>query len=344
MRGLYTASYLDHFATYCESARQCAKLDIGASFDLIVGTSTGAILAAALATGCKLSRVRELYKKWGPSIFPEPLPSSLLSLLWHVRKRKSLNRTGAEALRLALSEVFGTTTLGDVFADRRIGICIPAVELGHHHPRVFKSAHHQGLDRRDERMTLVDACLASSAAPIYRSLASVTPTLGNGPAQLYVDGGLWANNPVLVGLVDALEIRGDSTSRPIEIYSIGTCPSINGGPVGEADLDWGFSEWQFGGRAASLGIDAQASAYDKIVGKISKWLPNIMVARFPTFEVPLSVQPYLALDETSMNGTNALEDLGRNHATELRSLCMDPKEGSIQSLNRLFMETIQPVS
>jgi uncharacterized protein len=51
MRGTYTATYLDKIADTFARRRNVGALDIGAGFDLIVGTSTGGIIAAALATG-----------------------------------------------------------------------------------------------------------------------------------------------------------------------------------------------------------------------------------------------------------------------------------------------------
>ena len=49
MRGLYTAAYLESLAKHYADTRKVAGLDIGKGFNLIVGTSTGAIIA--LRTG-----------------------------------------------------------------------------------------------------------------------------------------------------------------------------------------------------------------------------------------------------------------------------------------------------
>ena len=49
MRGTYTATYLDRVAATFAHRRNVDALDIGAAFDLIVGTSTGGIIACALA-------------------------------------------------------------------------------------------------------------------------------------------------------------------------------------------------------------------------------------------------------------------------------------------------------
>ena len=69
MRGVYQAAYLRAFA-----ARVCgeayAELDVGRCFDLIVGTSTGGIVASALAAGEPLSKVDRLYEEHGKKIFP----------------------------------------------------------------------------------------------------------------------------------------------------------------------------------------------------------------------------------------------------------------------------------
>ena len=49
MRGLYSAAYLSLLARRYAEKRKLRDLDIGKGFDLIVGTSTGGILACALA-------------------------------------------------------------------------------------------------------------------------------------------------------------------------------------------------------------------------------------------------------------------------------------------------------
>jgi len=61
MRGTYTATYLDKIADTFAKRRNVGALDIGAGFDLIVGTSTGGIIAPALATGVPLSDIVALY-------------------------------------------------------------------------------------------------------------------------------------------------------------------------------------------------------------------------------------------------------------------------------------------
>jgi Patatin-like phospholipase len=69
MRGTYTATYLERVAGTFAKKRGLEALDIGAAFDLIVGTSTGGIIACALATGIPLAEVISLYAENGPRIW-----------------------------------------------------------------------------------------------------------------------------------------------------------------------------------------------------------------------------------------------------------------------------------
>src|SRR5262245_30397594 len=77
MRGLYTAAYLASLAKRYAVTRGVLALDIGKGFDLLVGTSTGGIIACALAIGLPLGEIVDLYRTHGKAIFPRKLPSSL---------------------------------------------------------------------------------------------------------------------------------------------------------------------------------------------------------------------------------------------------------------------------
>src|SRR5260370_32622293 len=75
MRGIYTAEYLSCLAEGSAKRTGRSSLDIGKAFDLIVGTSTGAIVGCALAAAVPLSEVVSLYKKNGKLIFPRRVPA-----------------------------------------------------------------------------------------------------------------------------------------------------------------------------------------------------------------------------------------------------------------------------
>jgi hypothetical protein len=335
MRGTYTATYLDRVAASFAKRRGLAALDIGAAFDLIVGTSTGGIIACALAAGIPLAEIVALYKEHGPAIFPQPLPSGYLSVISDLRKRQGAVAAGTESLRAALTEKLKKKTLGAIYAERGIALAIPAVELSQHRGWVFKTPHLKSTNHRDDNYTLVDVCLATSAAPIYRSLAAVDHPDGGGGFNVFADGGLWANNPVLAGLVDALDIA--QPTQEIQIFCLGTCPMPAGEQIAKDAVHRGLPEWKFGGEAAGLGVDAQQFAFDHIAKKLARHVDRkCTVIRFPSDKVPAALTPYLGLDETRPEAIEALVNQARSDADMTNSKCAyadkDPEAALICSL------------
>jgi patatin-like phospholipase/acyl hydrolase len=82
MRGLYTTNLLMALAKRFNHRFSRQEPDVGKTFNLICGTSTGAILACALAAGIPLSRIKDLYIKKGPQIFRHPMPKGKRCALW----------------------------------------------------------------------------------------------------------------------------------------------------------------------------------------------------------------------------------------------------------------------
>lgn len=63
MRGIYTTALIDKLTGYYARLRGVEALDIGKGFDLIAGTSTGAILGCAAAIGRPMSSIVALYEE-----------------------------------------------------------------------------------------------------------------------------------------------------------------------------------------------------------------------------------------------------------------------------------------
>ena len=337
MRGLYSAAYLSSLARYYAKTRSVKDLDIGKGFDLITGTSTGAIIACALAADVSLDRVMELYRNSGPSIFPRKLPKGLgLNLVRQMWNRSQYLRAGAISLEKALVAEFEDTTLGEIWENRKIALAIPAVEISHHRALVFKTPHLANTRYRDHRYKLVDVCLATTAAPIYRSMARIKnpDTTGH---RVFVDGGLWANNPVLVGLIDALEMteKGDR----IEIFCLGTCPRPGGEFIGCDGLDRGLAGWQFGGGVVSLSLDAQEFAFNQMARLLSRHVEReCQIVRFPHGTVPADFMNYLGLDETDSVAMEALVARAQADVDETLSHCGDASNSEGQLLHTLLNE------
>jgi predicted acylesterase/phospholipase RssA len=334
MRGIYSAAYLNALLNLFERERKEGQLDLGAGFDLIVGTSTGAIIACAAAKGEPMSRVVDLYKEHGPKIFPIRLHGDIRLLLQLFTRPYHLKR-GAEALRSALMGVLGDTTFADLYADRGIALSIPAIEMSQENSWVFKTKHWGGI--RDEDVTLVDACMASSAAPIFRSLAAIDATDGVAGHKVFADGGLWANNPVLVGLLDALKI---DPSRPIQLFCVGNIPRPAGEHLGKHQLDRGLLGWKMGGRAAELSISAQEFAFDNMARMFAQVVSDlgrkVDIVRFPTGTAIPSLVKYLGIDDARDEAMDALIGQGRADANLTKSICDDPANEKGRIIRSLF--------
>lgn len=175
-------------------------------FDMFAGTSTGSIIAAGLACGLTANDLFNLYAWHGKAIFKRRWFSKydLFSLSGLFASRYSNKK-----LKEILFQQIGKTCLGDV----TVPLIIPSVDIGSGQVHVFKSGYDKGFVR-DAKVMVANAVLASCAAPTYFDPYTVEP-------YSLVDGGLWANNPSMVSVIDAKRRLGVNLDD-IRILSIGT--------------------------------------------------------------------------------------------------------------------------
>ncbi|MBD5441260.1 MAG: patatin-like phospholipase family protein [Treponema sp.] len=175
--GLYSASMLEQI-----QKEFCNGRPLSEKFNLMAGTSTGGIIALALALGSDASRIVEFYKNFGEKIFPKKHRFGCL-------KEKYSNIP----LKKALENFFGDKTISNC----KSKVCIPAIDAVNCQPIIFKT-NNNGKLNRDENTKLVDIALATSAAPTYFPMYAFDNFLG------LVDGGLWQNNPALFAVIEAV--------------------------------------------------------------------------------------------------------------------------------------------
>jgi hypothetical protein len=343
MRGVYTAACLGRLVKYFADSRNEKSLDLGKGFDLITGTSTGAIVACALAVGKPLAEVVSLYETHGPDIFPHRIKTGAFtgkaSVLWRILRGQAVVKAGDKALRNALTSVLADATMLDVFEKRGIALSIPAVAMKNHRSWVFKKTSKSGT--RDDRYPLVDVCMATSAAPIYRSLAAIDdPMGGHGRKQVFADGGLWANNPVLVGMLDALAAAAQG--QPIEVFSLGTCSRPEGETISEDEAHRSILDWKLGADVAPLAISAQEFAYDNMARFLSNILTdlgrNVRTLRLPKKDVPAEMLGYLGLDDARKGAMTRLIQQAHADADLIKSACDDAKNPDGAMVKALMMD------
>lgn len=186
-------------------------------FDLITGTSTGGIIALGLGMGLRPREIVEFYVNKGPRIFRNAL---CVRSLAHLVMRKYSD----EPLVGALQACFGDRKLGE--SKKRL--VIPAYNLGEDDVYLFRTPHAPKL-RRDHKVPLWRIAQATSAAPTYFPACRTIDNLR------LIDGGVWANNPVLLGIVEAVGTL-DVPMESIRVLSLGTSD-----PVKRRTklLDWG---------------------------------------------------------------------------------------------------------
>ena len=210
-RGIYPAQVLANIEKELQApAKDC--------FDLIVGTSTGSIIGGAAAVGIPMDEIVRLFKEKAPDIFRK----RRLGAFYFRSKYSRLPLE--EAVRGCVPEI----TLGQI--SKPLMITSSDISTGGVH--VFKSRYLKDLKEpyvRDSQVLLSDAILSSCAAPTFFDPVEVGDLL-------LADGGLWANNPSIIALTEAVS----KFKRPVEkvrILSIGTGRSIN---LYSRSRRWGF--------------------------------------------------------------------------------------------------------
>ena len=213
IKGVYSAQVLAEL-------EEAFKTKTSEHFDLVCGTSTGGIIALGVAGGIPMEEVVKFYMEKGPQIFSQNCKIGKLGeWLFTFKQAVFKSKYSDKKLKEALGEVFGSRKIG---SSQNL-LCIPAFNITTSNPRIFKKDY-KHLNQDDEK-TFVDVALATAAAPTYFPIKTIDDVQ-------YVDGGLFANNPVLVGLTEAIlngywikpkSERTDDDFDGVEILSISSC-------------------------------------------------------------------------------------------------------------------------
>lgn len=244
IRGALTLGYLKKMEDILR-AKYPDKPDFRMSdyFDLIGGTSTGAIIAALLAMGNTVDHIIKLYMDLGDKIFAEKRG------WWNP---KSWFATyGYEGMEEGLKLAYGKdTTIGSPLI--KTGLCIVAKRADTNsiwpminHPR---GRYYDAIDAKNKDLLLWQVVRASTAAPTYFKPQMINVDENEKQKKAaFIDGGLsMANNPSLT-LLMAATLKGFPFRWPLGednmlLVSVGTGVREFKKLAKEIDKSW-LGEW-----------------------------------------------------------------------------------------------------
>lgn len=276
IKGLYSAIILEKFEERFGAAYK--------HFDLICGTSTGGIIALGLAAGIPASDIVRFYKEDGPVIFPYKKSWSR-KLQWF-KQILSRSKYSDKHLRAALQRVFADTRIRDC----KTTVMIPSVNITTGAPYVFKSDHQPDLSRDGQRL-LAEVALSTTAAPTYFPIVELETYQGT---EQFVDGGLWANNPALLGIQEFLKYYKDKGYSDYCLLSVATLHEHVKYPnPSKVNKRMPFIIW--GDKLISLTIDAQSRAVDNHIKFLQSYVGGNYI-RIPSTSLTDAEKKHIQLD------------------------------------------------
>lgn len=199
-KGFYTIGVL-------EEIEAMTKQPLWSCFDLMFGTSTGAIIAALLARGESMATVKSLYEQRVPEIMGCCTAGGR-----------------SEALKTLADDVFGKSKF-DIF---KTNVGIVATRWKDERPMIFKTSVEQAHGSKDSFQpgfgcTVADAIVASCSAFPFFCRPEITT--GKGDLIEVADGGFCANNPTLYAIADATRsLRQSYESLRVISVGVGSYP------------------------------------------------------------------------------------------------------------------------
>lgn len=211
IRGALTLGFLERIELILRNRHQRADLKLCDYFDLIGGTSTGAIIASGLAIGMGAAEIKQMYLDLGSKVFGKK------------KWKKWEAFFDAEPLKEELKSVFADRTLSD--PSIKTGLCIIAkrADTGSTWPLI--NHPHGKYYPKNKSILLRDAVRASTAAPVY--FVPEKFDVGHGEIGAFVDGGVsMANNPALqlflVATLKGFPFRWPIGENRLLLVSVGT--------------------------------------------------------------------------------------------------------------------------
>lgn len=204
----------------------------GSYFDMIAGTSTGGIIALALSAGIPASKILDIYTTHGGDIFPSPHSKYKIIQAAKDRYHSIRNLLTTKYDRKPLIDHLNLVLEDRLYGAAQTRLVIPSFDR-EGEVNIFKTPHHPDY-KRDWKMSMVDVALCTTAAPSFFSAYANDGTH-------FMDGGLWANNPVMLGVVDVLACYD---IQPEQIFCLSLGCGNTSDPVTDKQLTGGIVQWR----------------------------------------------------------------------------------------------------
>lgn len=267
-------------------------------FDLIAGTSTGSILAALLLCPNDCNRPKytasdalNLYLTKGKTMF-QTNPLHKLRTLGGLIGPKYKNK----ALVAELISYFGSVKTAELLKP----CLLTSYNMTTRDSLFFNSL--SSLKSEDRNFNLADAVLASTAAPTFFPPSCIKAY--NSCEDCLVDGGVFANNPSLCALIEALKLERTKNINDTMVLSIGNVYSAKSYDYNKVK-HWGAINWAF--PLLDVLMDASEQTVDYQLNKLYSTLgvsnQYLRVVANVNENVP-------SMDDTSQKAIDRLLEIG----------------------------------
>ncbi len=227
VRGILTLGFLEKIESILRKRTQNEALVLSDYYDLIGGTSTGAIMATGFSLGMEVKQIIQLYLDLGKVIFGKR-SYKLLPRDWTGLRAVFKENYSSENLENVLKNTFGYVTLGDTTAVK-CGLAINTKRADTYSLWTFSNHPSGKYFEANKDLKLWQLCRASSAAPYYFKPMQLPIKTRDGKqlTTSFVDGGVsLANNPVfqlfLVATVPGFGFNWESNADRLLMNSLGT--------------------------------------------------------------------------------------------------------------------------
>lgn len=278
-------------------------------FDMICGTSTGGFITLCLTTGMSVDDIINIYTQNLDILFPTYSKYALIKFF------KNSYRSIRQLLGYKYSNQPLLNIVTNVAQDKKLSdvknlICIPSYNLTQNTIKITKNSKNT-----DDNLPLIAVAMGTSAAPTYFPSYEIDN-------DYYIDGGIYANNPSLVGIVEALR-HYVGPNKPYSNYSLLSLGNIN--YIEKKDpntsnnmfknLFWNFTNIPYF-------IDVLFNANSIATERMCRFLSNYTQSTYVRLELnPTNGSPItsISMDDSDPANVQLMETVTRNYITDILS-------------------------